>query len=238
MRSASQRKSSSGRSAKTENLRTSSMMCWTSALLSVSVISHRAQVLMHELHRVGAFGDSGSHPLYGTVPNISRDEHSWNAGFQQPRVAIEWPARRPLAVRHQVWPGQNKSLFFTQQDARKPFGSRSGADEDEEMIRRNLLRLAACRALDRNRLQSLVAENFHNLAVPFDVNILRLANLIDQVLRHPRFQGFSTHQHNHPPSVLREKHRCLSRRVRPTNDVDVLALARGRFGHRRAVIDT
>jgi hypothetical protein len=70
------------------------------------------------------------------------------------------------------------------------------------MIRGNFLSLAASRTLDRYRLKPLVAEYLDHVAVQFDVNIVRFANLVNQILRHARFQRFSAHQHNHASRML------------------------------------
>src|SRR5215475_579006 len=143
MRSASQRKSSSGKSANTENFRTSSMMCWICVPLSVSVISHRAQVLMHELNCVCSFADARRHAFYGTIAYISRDKNARNTCFQKPRIAVQRPAFGPLPVRHQIGSRQKKALFFAQQYIRQPFRARRSADEHKQVVRRNSLYFAA-----------------------------------------------------------------------------------------------
>src|SRR5215471_15212036 len=127
--SASQRKSSSGRSPKTENFFTSPMMCSSWVVFSVSAISHRAQILMNELYCVRALSHAGCHTLHGTISNIASYENSWYACFEQPGVAVERPVFGALAVRHEVRPRQDKSFFFAQQNAGEPVRARRGANE-------------------------------------------------------------------------------------------------------------
>src|SRR5262249_11592929 len=148
MRSASQRKSSSGKSENTSNLRISWMKRSTCAPLSISVISHRVQILMHELNSVCAFSDARGDPFDGTITHIAGDEHAGDARFQQPLIAVERPALGTFPLGHEVSARQDIALFLAEQNVREPICAGGSADENEQVIGENFLRFPGGGAQD------------------------------------------------------------------------------------------
>jgi hypothetical protein len=89
---------------------------------------------MDKLDRDGTFPDPRRNTLDGAVANISHGENSGHVGFKKPRIAIELPSPRRLAILHQIGPGQNKSARVALNDSVQPSGARLGANEDESEL--------------------------------------------------------------------------------------------------------
>src|SRR5947209_1219857 len=136
-----QSRSSCGRSAKTCIAR--SFVTSTSAgdraeisVIRVSFVCSASldlrQILVHELHDHGAFADAGSDALDRPVTNIAYHENSRHIRFEQPRIAIQGPGRRPLPRVQQVRSGKNEAALVALYGAAKPFRTGLGADENEQ----------------------------------------------------------------------------------------------------------
>ncbi len=69
------------------------------------------------------------------------------------------------------------------------------------------------------------------------LDVVRRADLVDQILRHAAGQRFAADEHDDVLGVSGEVHRCLACRIGTTNNVDVLPLHRFAFGHGGPVID-
>ena len=93
-------------------------------------------------------------------------------------------------------------------------------------------------AVDRNRFEVIFTVRFHHRRIEFDLDVRRLLQLVDQVLRHRSCERWATHQHHHSSRILREVHRRLSGAIRAADDEYVFVFARHRFGHRCAVINS
>jgi len=92
---------------------------------------------MNQLHGGGSFAHSGGDPLHRPVAHVTGDEDTWDAGFEQERIAVERPARRPVPIAAQsgqVRPGQNKTMTVSLDDAGEPLRVRLRADEDKERM--------------------------------------------------------------------------------------------------------
>ena len=68
---------------------------------------------------------------------VSRDENAGDAGFEEERVAVEFPFRGPFPVAFQVRASENEAFGIAYYGAVKPFGVGFGADENEDAGRRN-----------------------------------------------------------------------------------------------------
>jgi len=90
------------------------------------------QILVHELHDHGTFADTGGNPLDGAVPDIAYDKNSRHIRFEQPRIAIQCPRRRPLPGVQQVRSRKNEASLVALYGAAKPFRTGLGADENEQ----------------------------------------------------------------------------------------------------------
>src|SRR5712692_6341372 len=90
------------------------------------------QILVHELHDDGAFANTGSHALHGTVAHVTDDKNSGHVGFQQSGVAIERPRRRSFSVAEKVWTGKNEAAFVALNQTAHPFRARLRADKNEQ----------------------------------------------------------------------------------------------------------
>src|SRR5260370_10906642 len=131
MRCATHSSSSSGKSLKTLMWRRSAAKRWAWLFTIASLISHRAQILMYELHCVRAFSDAAGYALHRSIANIPGHKDSRDACLEQPWVALKRPTLRRLAISHQVWPAKQKSFFFALQDSRQPICAWHGANKDE-----------------------------------------------------------------------------------------------------------
>src|SRR5690242_17672282 len=238
MRPASQFRSSAERSAKTLMVRKSATIRSACLTEAPSLILHRAQILMDKLDGIGAFADAGRNALDRTVAHVAGGENTGHAGLEEPGSPFERPGFGRLAVAEQVGTGKHKTFCLALDDTGKPFRSGSGADEDEKSIRLHALRVAARGAVNGNGFQTIVTKNLDNVRIQLDLNGFRLANLVDEILRHAGFYRFSTHQENDAPGVLRKKHRRLPGGVCSANDINVFAAARSGLGHRGTVIDS
>src|SRR5260370_18215604 len=69
------------------------------------------QILVHELDDDRAFAYAGSDALHGTVAHITDDKDSRHIRFEQTRVTIEGPRRRPLPIAEKVRAGKNETTL-------------------------------------------------------------------------------------------------------------------------------
>ena len=70
-----------------------------------------------------------------------------------------------------------------------------------------------------------------------ELNIRRLFDLIDQILRHGAGERAAAHHDHHALRILREVHRRLARRICAAHDVNDFALAGQRFRGAAAVVN-
>src|SRR5229473_7660153 len=137
-----QSRSSCGKSENTEMPRSFAMSSSGGDFVEISVMRalllawsaslNLCQILVHELHDHGAFADAGSDALDGAVADIAYDKNSRHIRFEQPRIAIQCPGRRPLPRVQQVRSGKNEAALVALYGAAKPFRTRLGADENEQ----------------------------------------------------------------------------------------------------------
>src|SRR5689334_10810698 len=76
-----------------------------------------------------------------------------------------------------------------------------------------------------------------NTGVRPDLDVGRLLDLIDQVLRHRAGERFSSNQNDHPLGVFGEVHGGLPRRIGASNYVDNFIFTGDRFSRASAVIN-
>src|SRR5246127_2216278 len=107
-------RSASERSENAGTLRISAISASMRALSGISVMRFAAfpdapravwrcsldfsQILVHELNDHSAFADSRGYALHRTVAHVAYYENSRHIRFEQPGIAIQRPAFRPLAV--------------------------------------------------------------------------------------------------------------------------------------------
>ena len=82
-----------------------------------------------------------------------------------------------------------------------------------------------------------LAVDFGNAGVGPNLNVGRLLDLVDQILRHGARQRVSAHQHDDALRILGKVHRRLAGGIRAAHHVDDFALAGERFGRAAAVVD-
>src|SRR5208283_2243601 len=160
MRCATHSSSSSGKSLKTPIWPRSAAKRSAWLFTVASLISHRAQILMYELHCVRAFTDAASYALHRSKANIPGYKNARHARLQQPRIPLQRPTLRRLPITHQVRPAQEKSFFFALQHSRQPVCTGHGTNKDEQRIRRDFSGFAARSAMDGNRFEMLLTKYF------------------------------------------------------------------------------
>jgi hypothetical protein len=57
------------------------------------------QILTNEIQHNGPFADAVGDAPHGSIANIADSEDTGDVGFQQERIALQLPARWPLAIR-------------------------------------------------------------------------------------------------------------------------------------------
>ena len=134
-------------------------------------------------------------------------------------------------------PVQNESTLVALDCACQPIGPRQGANENEHRTRRDALHLVGVGTQHRNFFQPRLAMHLGNAGMRPQLNVRRLFDLVDQILRHGAGERVSANQNHHAFRVLRKIHRGLPRRIRATHNVDHLALARQGLGGAAAVVD-
>src|SRR5260370_14766653 len=106
------------------------------------------QILVHELDDDRAFAYAGSDALHGTVAHITDDKDSRHIRFEQTRVTIEGPRRRPLPIAEKVRAGKNETTLVALNQA-KPFRAGLRADKNEQARGGGVLSLFWKRAIHR-----------------------------------------------------------------------------------------
>ena len=86
--------------------------------------------------------------------------------------------------RMKVGTGQNETALVALDDIRQPIRSRQSADKNEHRARRHALHLVGVRTQDRNFFQMRLAMSLRHAGVRPHLNVGRLLDLVDQVLRH------------------------------------------------------
>src|SRR5258707_11531961 len=112
---------------------------------------------MYELDRIGAFTDARRYAFDGTITDVTRGKDPRDAGFQQPRLALQRPAFRRFARLHQICSSENESFVIAFDDALEPFRSRSRSDKNEQRSSIYFLSLAAGSAVNRYCLKPIRA---------------------------------------------------------------------------------
>src|ERR671916_167999 len=97
--------------------------------------------------------------------------------------------------------------------------------------------LADRRGAALDRTVPLLARDGGDVGVQAHLYVIPILDLDDQVLGHALPQVVAAAEHDDLARLVGEEHRCLPGRVRPADDVDVLAPAREGLRLRRAVVD-
>src|SRR5579871_4257344 len=94
---------------------------------------------VHELNGDRTFAHTGGHAFDGTMPNVAHGKYARDAGFQKKWIAVEGPARGPLAGSHHVGTGEDESMLIALDETIEPVRARLGADENEQGADRDSL---------------------------------------------------------------------------------------------------
>src|SRR5688572_30426007 len=93
--------------------------------------SQRCEIAMDEVHRYGALAHCRRHPLDRIVADVAGGEDAGNACFEQVGCPLERPSREILLA-GEIRAGENEAVAVARQTVGQPFGTRRGADEDEQ----------------------------------------------------------------------------------------------------------
>src|SRR5271165_2133812 len=181
---------------------------------------------MNKLDSHRAFADSRGHALNGTVAHVAYCENARNVRLQEKRIAVGGPALGPLPALHDIGPGENESALVAFDQARQPVRLGQSSDEDEHDAGWHMLNLVGVGAEYGDSFEMFFAMNFGDAGVPPDLNVRRLLNLVDEVLRHGAGQRVSANQHHYLLRILGKIHRRLAGGVRTTHNVDSFSRAR------------
>ena len=96
---------------------------------------------MDELDGDGALPDGGGAPFYRAVSHVPGDEDTRDAGLQEKGITVQSPAFGAFPVSRQVGAGDYEAPLVATNDAVQPVGVGGGNYEDEELWRRDGLRL-------------------------------------------------------------------------------------------------
>src|SRR6266436_232886 len=241
-----QSRSSCERSEKTATLRNCSASC-SGGVVNSSVMRDElfwrlaslyfGQVLMHKLHDDGAFANAGSDTLHGAVAHIANDKNTGDVSFEQSRIAVERPGRRPLAVTNQVGAGEDEAAIVALDQVAEPFGAGLRPDENKEAGSGQLLRFCRRGALDGNAGKARFTVNGDHTGARPNFDVRSFFNLFDEIVRHGAGERWPADEHNHFFGELGKMHGGLARGVGAADDIDGFALTGNGFGGAAAVID-
>src|SRR5208282_2291348 len=136
---------------------------------------------MHELDDDGAFADAGGDAFYRAVANIADDKDAWDIGFQQAGIAVESPRCRPLAVAHQVRPGEDEAALVAIDNVAEPLGTRLCADENKKTRGWELLACTAWLALHGDSCEARISLHFDDAGLRPKFDVRGFFNLLDEV---------------------------------------------------------
>src|SRR5271165_2053072 len=139
---------------------------------------------MNKLDSHRALADSRGHALDGTVAHVADCKDTGNVRLQEKRIAVENPAFRPLPAQHHIEPSQNESALVAFDQARQPVRLGQSSDEDKHDASGHMLNLVGVGAEYGDSFEMFFAMNLGYAGVRPNLNIGRLFDLVDQVLRH------------------------------------------------------
>src|SRR5580704_16969326 len=151
------------------------------------------QILMHKLNHHGAFADARSDTLYRAMTHVAHRENSRHASFQETRVAIQGPRRGPLSVTQQVRAGEHKTAIVSFNQVAEPFGTRLRTDKNEQAAGRNFLRLRRGASTYGDGFETSVTMDLDHIGLQPYIDVGRLFNLLDQIVRHGAGQRLAAH---------------------------------------------
>src|SRR5260370_3579273 len=118
------------------------------------------------------------------MPHVADREKTGNVGLEQEGVSVECPPLRPSAISYQVGARQDKTALVALNDARQPVGSRQRPDKYEHPTRRHSFYFIGIRTKERDLFQMGLTVDFGDARMRPNLDVGRLLDLIDQILRH------------------------------------------------------
>src|SRR6202034_930981 len=143
-----------------------------------------------------------------------------------------------LAVADKIGTSQEETALAAFDDSGQKIRARQGSDEDKHGARRDALDFAGIGTKHGNFFEMSFAMNLGHAGMGPQLNVRRLFNLVDQILRHGAGERFAAHKNNDALGVAGEVHGCLSRRVRAAYHVDDLTLTGQGFGCAATVVNS
>src|SRR6185369_8231735 len=197
-----------------------------------------AQVLMDELDCDRPLADAGGDTLHGAMTNITDCKDSRHTGLQQERVALEIPALGMLTDSNEVGAGKDEAAVISLDHTTQPIGSWQRTDEDEHGVCANSLDFVRVGAEDGNLFEVTVTMSLGDAGVRPYLNVGRLLNLLDEILRHRTGEGTAANENNDPFGKPGEIHRCLPRRVCSADNVHDFTFAGKSLSGATAIVNS
>jgi len=94
---------------------------------------------MNQADRDRTLPDRGGNPLDGAMADVAGDEHAGQAGLQQQRLPLQWPANRRATVSEEVGAGQDKPPSVPQDRLGEPVGVGLGPNENNRQVQRTAM---------------------------------------------------------------------------------------------------
>src|SRR4029453_7579783 len=98
-----------------------------------------AHVPADEVEHDGTFTDTIGNTADRSIADVADGKDAGHAGFEQVRIAVEFPPRRALAASEEICAGEEEAFTVAAHNAFQPIRMRLRADKDEERCCRQLL---------------------------------------------------------------------------------------------------